>query len=94
MKINQQVLKSSQEAIVTTVETKEDWRGNHVGEVMRGGGHGKHCRCSTEEDRKPAKVFRRGMTNLVLILKGTILAALGKGYRVRMGVEWGRRNKI
>ena len=74
---------------MTAVETKEDWRVNYVREVMRGGGHGKHFRCSTEQDRKPAKVFRRGVANLVLILKELFWLLCGewKGYRVRIGVE-------
>lgn len=74
---------------MTAVETKEEWRGNYVREVMRRGVHGKHFRWSTEQDRKPAKVFRRGVTNLVLILKGLfwLLCAEWTRYRVRMGVD-------
>lgn len=56
---------------MATTEQIKECKGNYVREVMRGRDHGEVFRCSTEQDRKPAKVFRRGVTNMVLILKGS-----------------------
>lgn len=44
MKIIQQVLVWPGGQRVAAVETKEEWRGNYVGEVVRGGGHGRDLR--------------------------------------------------
>ena len=47
---------------MAAAEQLKEWKGNYVREVMRGRGHGKDVRSSTEQERRPAKVFIRGVT--------------------------------